>query len=286
MWVVWVLCLGLWGCSRCGGSKAGPVAATYSGGEVTEAEVQQDAARLPADLRAQFESEYGRREFVRAMVDKRLLMDEARRRGLHERPDIQRQVRELEQRLTLQALLAQEREAAGTPNEADARTYFETHRDNFAEPARVRIGRAIARFGAGANEAARSQARKRAEGFVQRLKRGESIEAVATDGDGPERARGGELGLFAKGEFPNAAVEKAAGELARPGALSGVVAEPDGYSVLVLLEQRAGRTPAFEEVRPAVENRLEPVRQRKVFDQLLERLRSEAHVEIRPSGHP
>ena len=59
----------------------------------------RESARLPPALREQFETPAGRREFTRSMIDKRLLVLEARRRKLTEDPELRRQVQELEERL-------------------------------------------------------------------------------------------------------------------------------------------------------------------------------------------
>lgn len=269
------------GCSRDPAPAAGPpAAATFRDGVITEAEVQREAQRLPAGLREQFESEAGRREFIRSMVDKRLLELEARKRGLHERPDIRRQVEELEVRLIVQALLAEEERAVGAPGEAAAREYYQRHQKELTEPERMRVARVQVAIPVDATEAARKAARQKAESLASRLRRGESLATIGPLGDGPERLRGGELGLFAPGEFPDAALEDAASSLTEPGALSPVIAQPDAYSFLVLMERVPSRVPAFEEVRSAVENRLMPSHQRKVFDGLLEKLRREQDINV------
>jgi peptidyl-prolyl cis-trans isomerase C len=264
-----------------GGRPAGTVVGQFAGGEViTAEEVSREAARLPPALREQFETPAGRREFTRSIIDKRLLVLEARRRKLTEEPELRRQVRELEERLAVQALLAQEEATAGSPSEQELRAWFEAHREELTRPEQVRIGRVLVSVSSKASEAERSRARKKAESLAARLRRGEALAQVAREGDGPERMQGGELGLVARGGVLEPSLEQAAFALERTGAVSPVVAVRDGFVVLQLLERKPPRVPAFEEVRAEVEGRLAPARKRQVFDAIVARLRQEASVQL------
>lgn len=255
------------------------VVARFKGGAITRDELRREAQRLPPALREQFESEAGQEEFARSLVDKRLLVEEARRRPLAQREDIARQVRELEERLLVQALLAEEEQALGPATEAELRGWYDGHKAELAQPERVHLGRVLARA-PGGTAAERTRARARAEEAARRLRAGEPLSRVQASGDGPERARAGDWGLFARGDLKEARVEEAAFALRTPGQVSPVVETADGFVVLQLIERREARVPPFEEVRTEVEGRLAPVRQRKVFDGLRARLRDAADVHV------
>lgn len=261
-------------------TDAGTVVGSFIGGAVTEEELLREAHRLPPDLRAQFASPFGQKELVKTLIDKRLLYLEAQRRGMEQAPEIRRQVQELEERLVIQALLASEEAAAGPTPEAELRAYFDAHRAEFAQPERVRLSRLLVRVPSGASAAERAKARDRAAKFAQRLANGEPLQKLGIEGDGPERARQGDLGLVARGDLKDEPVEKAAFALTRPGMTSPVVEGREGFAVLQLIERREARTPPYEEVKSQVEGRLVPLRKRKVFDELLARLRRSAQVQV------
>lgn len=296
--VLLALCVLTAACSRSpspsgegeGASGSGKVVGRYSGGVVTEGELIAESSKLPSPLREQFESPNGQREFLRSMVDKRLLEQEARRRGLHEQPDIQKQVRELEERLIIQALLAAEEQQVGAPTEETLRAYYQGQRQELGQPERVRVARVFVAVPPNATAAQRAQAKQKAERLAQRLKKGEALAKVAAEGEGPERTRGGDLGFLARGQLREPAVDQAAFALESPGAVSPVVAESAGFSVLQLLERQAARIPSFEEVRPELEARVLPQHKRQVFESLLARLRQTGGVQIdvpaRSSGNP
>lgn len=282
--VVAVTAMTVLGCARCGGS-AGPVAARFEGGTVTVEELRREAARLPPVLRARFETPAGQRDLANALIDKRLLAQEARRRKLHEDPEVRRQVEDLEEKLAVQALLAEEERRAGPPAEAELRAAFQDSPADHTQPARVQLRRILAEVAPGASPSAQQAARQRAERLANRLKAGEAPAKVAADGDGPERGAGGDLGLLVEGRDQDAAQAKAVAALTASGQWSPVVRTAQGYALLQLLERRPGRVMTFEESRAEIGNRLAPQRQRKRFDELLARLRTGAQVRLElPDG--
>lgn len=268
------------GCGRCGHSS--PAVAKFDGGVVTEEELRRDVEKLPPILRTRFEGGAGRRELIAAIVDKRLLAREARERKLDEAPEIRREVQELEERLVIQALLAAEEKGAGEPPEAELRAWYDGHRAELGEPERARARRILAAAPAGASDADRERARAKAARFAARLQAGERFEKVAADGEGAERAHGGDLGLIARTDAGDPGLVAAVFALSQPGARSPVVAVAGGFAVVELVERRPARTPTFEEARGEVGNRILPERKRRAFDQLLGRLRGKAGVRIEP----
>ena len=243
---------------------------------VAPEEVTREAQRLPRHLREKFETTAGRQELESALVDKKLLVREARRRGIAGRSEIQRQVQDLEERLIVQALLSDEEKATGPVSEADLRSYFDSRKDEFVQSERVRVARILARLPPNAPAPDRVHARQRAESFADRLKRGEPFAKVAHDGDGPERVRDGDLGFLVRGQVEDAAQAREAFALQRVGAVSPVFQSQEGFEVLQLLDRRAAGTPSFEEVRADLAGRMAPRRQREIFERLLRKLRQEA----------
>ncbi len=258
----------------------GTLVARFAGGVVTEDELLRAARKLPPDLRDQFSSPVGQRDLLQSLVDKKLLYQEAVRRGLVEDPEIRRQVDELLERLAIQALLAQEEKGMGAAGEPELRAYYDAHRQEFAQPERLHLARMLARVGSAASPKERAQARERAARFAKRLATGEDIAKMAVEGDGAERSQRGDLGLVSPGSLGDPALEKAAFSLAGPGSVSGVIECSEGFAVLKLLERREARVPPFEEVRAQVEGRLAPQRKRKSFDELVARLRKSGDVQV------
>lgn len=240
--------------------------------QVAQSEVLREVQRLPPVLREQFETEAGQREFMRALEDKKQLVVEARRRGLATDPDIARQVRELEERLIVRKMLEQE-ETLNPITEQEARAWFDANKESMKQPERVRVARVLAAVPRNAPKTAFQAAQQRAETFRKRLVAGELPEKVAPMGDGAEKVRGGDLGFMAKGDKVDKAVLDTAFTLKNRGQVSTVFQCDDGMAVLVLLDRREPRIPSFEEVQQDVQARMLPQRKRKVFDDLIAKLR-------------
>jgi len=245
---------------------------------VTQVEVEEEAARLPPQLREQFDTPAGRAEFVRSVVTKRLLLAEARRRRLDQAPQIVQQVQELERRLSVQALVDAVQREAPTPAEADLRSYFEAHQEQFASPAQSHVARLLLR-----GDSNDKNLRNKIDRLRSRLVKGESVALVCASGDGPERLKGGDVGWVTEATNPE---EQAALRLKTRGEVSEVIELQNGLSVLVLLERRGAQPAHFEEVRAAVENRYEAVRQRQAFDTLVRHLTTAASVEFPKAEKP
>jgi len=280
LFAVALLACALLSCT-CQPERAGDTAVgRYEGGVITAGDLQREANRLPPALRQQFEAPSGRREMVAAMIDKRLLAREAKRRGLDKDEDIRRQVTELEERLTIQALLAAEERARGAPTDAEMRAWYDVHRQELAQPDGVRVARVLAAVKTNASAADRGKARARAEQFALRLRKGEPFAKIAASGDGNEKSRGGDLGMLLRGGGADGALEAAAFALRRAGETSPVIACADGFAVVELRERREARIPSFEEARGEVANRLVPQRKRRAFDDLIAQLRKDGDVRL------
>ena len=281
-------------CLRCGGPSVdptGPAARTanepaktpspdatvgsWTNGKVTRAEVDREGARLPPLLKTQFQSPGGRKELAMSLIDKRLLVEEAGRRGLQKSPEIARQVKDFEDRLAVQALMQAEERSTPPPGEPEQRAWFDAHKAELATPERVRLVKATVAIKPSATAAERAKAKARADELLRKAKAGAPFDQLAREGDGP----GGDLGLVTRGDLHDPDLEKAAFALAE-GAVAGPIAGKDGLSIVKLVERKPARVPSFEEARAEVRARLEPMHKRKAFDDLRERLRKEGNVKL------
>lgn len=268
------------GCGKSTTPGSDVVVAKYDHGEITAADVQAELNRLPPVLRARFDSAAGRQDLASSLIDKRLLAREAAKRGLADDPEIRRQVQALEERLTIQALLAAEEKAAGEPSPQELQAYYDAHKQELGSPELVHVARILVEVTKDAAAADRAKARGRARTLAERLKKGEAFEKLASLGDGPERSKGGDMGSLIRGKTADRKLEDAAFSLAAPGATSEVIEVANGFAVLRLIARQPPRVPSLEEARSELLNRMAPARQRHVFDDLLTRLRKEEEVQL------
>ena len=117
---------------------AGRVLAKVGDHEITLGEYAATLERMDPFERLRYQSADRRKQLLDELVDLELLAEEARRRGLDKQPETQERVRQM----LRDELLAQVRASVPMPNdvsEADARRYYDEHRDDFREPERRRV---------------------------------------------------------------------------------------------------------------------------------------------------
>lgn len=146
-------------CTKSGGTGTGPTASASASAappsgltpelaarvlakvgnhEITLGEYAATLDRMDPFERLRYQSADRRKQLLDELVDLELLAEEARRRGLDKQPETQERVRQM----LRDELLAEVRASVPAPNdisEADARRYYDEHRDDFREPERRRV---------------------------------------------------------------------------------------------------------------------------------------------------
>ena len=184
-----------------------------------------------------------RRALLEPYLEERILVLEARSRGLVARGDAEEKENESVRRLLTDAVLSQ---VSLTDAELDA--YCQQHARDFDRPERIRLRQILVPT---SNEA---------RDVVRRLKKDpKSFATLAqTRSRGPEASTGGTMGTFGRGELP-AELEGPAFALAA-GETSDVVQSPLGYHVLRVDERVAASQTGLPECREAA--RAELLRQK------------------------
>ncbi len=154
--------------------------------------------------------------------------------------------------------------ADAQPTEGEVSEYYELHKDErFTDPEEVKARHILVQIPAGANDAAKSAARKKAADLLARAKAGEDFAALASaNSDDPGSAKsGGDLGFFPRGRMAPP-FEEAAFTLPA-GALSDVVETPFGLHIIKVEEHRAGGVRPLDTVRDQI---VETLRKERALD--------------------
>ncbi|HUG55221.1 MAG TPA: peptidylprolyl isomerase [Vicinamibacteria bacterium] len=174
-----------------------------------------------------------RRALLEAYLEEKVLVLEARARGLAQAPGEAGET-EAVRRLLSDAVLSQ---VSVTAAEIDG--YCRDHLREFDVPERVRLRQILVPTPNEARDVVR-RLRKQPRSFAQ---------LAQTRSRGPEASTGGVMGLFARGELPPE-LERAAFALAA-GDTSDVVSSPLGYHVLRVEERVPAREAGLPECREA-----------------------------------
>jgi hypothetical protein len=246
--------------------------------ELTTADLERALAAMPPGM----DSLTARDQYVEQWVMGQLLAQEARRRGLLDSPDVQRQLADNERNVLAAALLgALYDEEAASFSTADLETYFSRNRDRLRlrEPyVRVRFVETTERPAA---EAARAelQAVLRAEEPAR-----DSLFALLAE----RHARQPEASLaLSRSLVPQSRLARQAPAVPwtvvaqlSPGDVSAVLPAPDSTFLVVALEERAaaGTLPQLDWIAEEVRRHLAIQNRQQLVAREVQRLRTEAEA--------
>ncbi len=246
----------------------GPAAARVNGEEISEfrleryfAEYLEDQGRAVGSIRNPKAYKQLRQKALDALIDKELLWQEARKRGVKISDEVvQSQVEQTRQAMGGAEVFARRLEDAGfdeasfteytrrelaaqkvfadllqvaEPDEKQVRAFYEEHRAEMSTPEQIQARHILVKVPQGADAATVEAARLRLEEMRVKISQGEDFASVARAGsEDASAAEGGDLGYFPRGRMMPE-FEAAAFALA-PGAVSAPVRTPLGWHLIYL----------------------------------------------------
>ncbi|HEX2572853.1 MAG TPA: peptidyl-prolyl cis-trans isomerase [Polyangia bacterium] len=241
---------------------------------ITVGEFQDRINKQSPFVRARYTSLERKKEFLDNLVRFEVLAREAQRRGLDKDPEV---IRTLKQAL-IQKLMRDEFESRMKPedvSDADAKTYFDSHLDEFNKPEEVRVALVLLKD---EKTAKKVLADPRIKGLdtadFRKLVAEYSIDTATKD-------RGGDLRYFDRNtkELP-APIVTAAFALTNLGDVSAPIKTSQGWNVLKLTGRRKALVRTFDEVKGQIKSRLFRDRRQAAMDAFIRDLRGKAQVEV------
>ncbi|MBN1383461.1 MAG: peptidylprolyl isomerase [Elusimicrobia bacterium] len=246
------------GCSK----KSGQVLARVGSEKITVEEFEKLLANESYALRDYLSTEVGQRQYLDALVKEKVALVAARKQGIHKRPDIKKQLSELEKRLEenyrrmkdkiLTDAIIEQKIALG---DSDVEKYYEEHKEEFENPTELKVSHILL------------GSRGDAENVLARIKKGESFSKLAKEVsiDKMTASKGGDLGFFGRREYVKE-FEDAAFKLKKNGDISDVVETPLGYHIIKLVDKRRLKAQKMEDV----EMQIRRVLQKEKVDKWME----------------
>ena len=224
---------------------------------ITRARVERAAARLfpknaPHDLQ---------RQALERLIDIEVLLLAARQEGLEHDFQVRSKVAQREQELILDEMYRRGVVAvAENISRAEARQYFEQHHIGQQR----RVSRILASGPAAIDQ------------VLARLRGPDSFAVVASElsDDGNTAQQGGDLGWKSRLDFKNYVLRRQIFR-AKPGEIVGPVQEPDGFSVLVVTDEREV---SFAAMAPAVIKAMQEQKHALATFEFLEGLANRADI--------
>jgi peptidyl-prolyl cis-trans isomerase C len=237
---------------------------------LTAAQFDQLIDMLPEQSRAQARGP-NRKQFADNLVQVLALSQEGKRRGLNQTPSFKLQSSFTEANYLAGVTFGQISKESKV-SEADARTYYEAHKQDWdsvtARHILIRFQGSQVPLKPGQKELTDAEALAKAQELRKRIAAGEDFATVAKaeSDDAGSGANGGDLGTFHHGQMVPAF--DAAAYALQPGQISEPIKTQFGYHV-IKVEKRETKT--FEEVRPEIERRMAPEQSKKALDELVKK---------------
>ena len=257
------------GSSSCApAAQDNPVLAIVNGKAITLSEFDFRWSELPESTRARYESEGGKRQFLEELISRELLMQEAKKRGLHRSPSVRYRTQRFEEKLLLDQVMREAVKAQVEVSQEELEEYYASHGAVLPAPDRIEVSQIVSKN----IYAARDIKRMLDEGvaFANLAKRYST--------DKYTRSKGGELGLYQKGTAPPE-VEEAIYRL-RPGRTSDPIKTESGFYIVKVTSRKRGDTKAVLAAQERLKQELYSEKRQKHIKTYLANLKSSATIRI------
>ncbi|MDA3896447.1 MAG: peptidylprolyl isomerase [Desulfobacteraceae bacterium] len=186
---------------------------------------------------------------------------------------------QIKQSKTIEKFIEEKVMPTVTVSDEEVKTYFDSHPDEFDMPERVQASHILIKVDPKASEASKAESLKKIEAIKSKLDNGEDFAKLASENsDCPSSAKGGDLGLFARGQMVKP-FEDTAFAL-KPGEVSGVVETQFGYHIIKSTEKQVGSTLAFNDIKERLTEKLKEDKFKEMFPSYIESLKANYKIEI------
>jgi len=239
------------------------ILSSFNGQTITLGEFNQLWDQIPENNKLQLT----KRNVLDQIISEKLLIQEAKNRGLEQDKDVLEQIKNTTEQILVQSLIEKEIIRKVKVNDQEALTYYEENKDNFITKEQVYLYNISV------------ETEEVAKDILEKLKAGgDFIEIAKEKSTGPSAAQGGDLGYISKGDLiPEIENDVFALEI---GNISDIIKSQYGFHILKVTDKKPEVLKTFEEVKEEIVQTLLPTKQKEAFDNLLEELKSQVTIEI------
>jgi peptidyl-prolyl cis-trans isomerase C len=235
---------------------------------ITLAEFDREMEQLPPSLKTLVITDEGRKEFLKKLIERELLLQEGVKKGFDKDEETLNKVEQFKEGLIIEALTQKLCAGKDEVSEKEMEAYYREHKEQFFLGERVRVRHIMVKTLAEAEE------------IKKRLNQGEDfITLVQQYSIWPSKQNGGDLGYITRG-MVDKAFEDAAFSLKRRGEVSGIVKTKMGFHIIRLEDGQGPHQLAFAEVQEEISKFLREEKRREILTTHLQRLREEAQIKI------
>ncbi len=276
-----------------------------------ERSVRQLAAENQQNQASPEEASERQKNLLRDMIDQQLLLSRAKELGLNADAEVVRRLDEIRKQNHMDTMEDLERAArqqgvsfedfkAGIRNniltqqvvrdevgrhlqmtQGQEQTYYDAHKNEFAQPEQVRLSEILVPTPPDATDAIIAQAQAKAEGFATRIKAGESFEDIAkANSGGPTASQGGDLGEWKRGGLAKVLEDQTF--VLPAGGVTAPIRTRQGFVILKVTEHQQAGVPALKDIEPQIQEAMYMQQMQPALRAYLTKLREDAYIDIKP----
>jgi peptidyl-prolyl cis-trans isomerase C len=242
--------------------------AIINGKPLTVSEFDLRWSQLPEYARKKYPGVEGRKKFLDELIDREVLLQEAKKRGIDRDRALLERLERFKERSLLDVLMREEVDSRVTVSPQEMKAYHEANPGSFTAPDEFRASHILVKTEAEAID------------LKKRLAGGEDFASLARKAsvDATTKSKGGDLGIVKKGQtVPE--FEKALLTL-KPGEISEPVATQFGYHLIKLVERTTGPVLSYEDAKEQIKEQVLIEKKQKRFKELIAALRANAKLRV------
>jgi peptidyl-prolyl cis-trans isomerase C len=240
--------------------------------KITPATVQARLDELPEQVKSTFASPEGKQRLLERIVEERVWLAAAQKKGVQDRAEIKRQLDQQRRDLLVRTYVNEIMAANPAPSDSEARAWYDSHLQDYQLPATVTL----------------SHIQTRTETSARRVKQyaraGQDWKKLAAthSTDSLTRNNGGALGSATReGVFGSIGAQPAIAETAfaiGAGKIGGPIKTSRGWHVIKVDAVKEASVRPFEQVRGGIVRQLGGQRQQEFYNAKLGEIRGELRV--------
>lgn len=241
--------------------------AQFNGHYITVEEYLWEKDNLPDHASASIKTVDDQVEFVRKMINRELLLEEALRQGLEYDETIRYKIENYHRNLLINELLKRELAGMVTVSEGEVKQYYNSNISQFTieslEASHILV-----------------KSREDAEMILRLLEKGESFSELAKKFSiGPGAELGGNIGIITRGQMvPN--FEDTVFSMEKAGEISSIIETQFGFHIIRLDKPKSVHVQSYEEVSEIIREILTEQKEAELFENYVNSLKEGIEIKI------
>lgn len=235
-----------------------------NGEPVYQEELEFYLSQMSPQMRAFYSTPQGYQKLIDRIIQNRLLAQEARRRGIDKKPEVQLVLRSLKEQILVNALVEEERTKTSDISDTELQKYFDEHRAEFDNKPRAKVS------------AIKTQDEALAKKIKKDVMRGMDFEEIKEKYSGQPGFWAEELSYIKQGDLMP--IMDRAIFSTKVGGTTEIVKANNNYFIFKVTDMKRGDQLTFEDFKDEIITKIQAQGLDKGMQQLIDKLKAQARI--------